>query len=244
MDCDVTLTVDGVRHHLTAATRTTLLDAMCEARAACRMTFTEGSTSSRPFVPKAAIGSFPANNFKGTHMPPSPAVRARGIRKYFGEVIALDGVDLDLLPGQVHGLVGPNGAGKSTLLGLLLGLALADSGRLEILGTPVRRTLALAKGVAGFVDAPGLYPSLTARQNLAALASLRGEHSPEIGDALEQVGLTDVAVRSGVPVGFGVLTCDNEAQAFERAGLPGSREDKGGEAAEAAVATAIALRAL
>lgn len=58
------------------------------------------------------------------------------------------------------------------------------------------------------------------------------------------MGLTDVAVRSGVPVGFGVLTCDNEAQAFERAGLPGSREDKGGEAAEAAVATAIALRAL
>jgi 6,7-dimethyl-8-ribityllumazine synthase len=58
------------------------------------------------------------------------------------------------------------------------------------------------------------------------------------------MGLTDVSVRSGVPVGFGVLTCDNEAQAFERAGLPGSREDKGAEAAEAAVATAIALRAL
>lgn len=58
------------------------------------------------------------------------------------------------------------------------------------------------------------------------------------------MGLTEVSVRSGVPVGFGVLTCDNEAQAFERAGLPGSREDKGAEAAEAAVATAIALRAL
>ncbi len=58
------------------------------------------------------------------------------------------------------------------------------------------------------------------------------------------MGLTEVSVRSGVPVGFGVLTCDNEAQAFERAGLPGSREDKGAEAAEAAVATAIALRPL
>lgn len=58
------------------------------------------------------------------------------------------------------------------------------------------------------------------------------------------MGLTEVSVRSGVPVGFGVLTCDNEAQAFERAGLPGSREDKGAEAAEAAVATAIALRSL
>jgi len=93
----------------------------------------------------------------------------------------------------VHGLVGPNGAGKTTLLGLLLGLAVADAGDLEILGSPVRRTLALPDGVAGFVDGPGLYPSLTARQNLAALARLRGRDSGGIGDALEQVGLTDVA---------------------------------------------------
>jgi ABC-2 type transport system ATP-binding protein len=93
----------------------------------------------------------------------------------------------------VHGLVGPNGAGKTTLLGLLLGLAQADGGDLEILGSPVRRTLAVPDGVAGFVDGPGLYPSLTARQNLAALARLRGNGSDGIGDALEQVGLTDVA---------------------------------------------------
>lgn len=57
-------------------------------------------------------------------------------------------------------------------------------------------------------------------------------------------GLTQVTVLTGVPVGFGVLTCDDEEQALDRAGLPGSREDKGAEAAEAAVATAIALRAL
>lgn len=56
-------------------------------------------------------------------------------------------------------------------------------------------------------------------------------------------GLTDVSVRTGVPVGFGVLTCDDEAQALDRAGLEGSREDKGAEAAEAAVATVVALRA-
>ncbi|MBD8058794.1 6,7-dimethyl-8-ribityllumazine synthase [Cellulomonas sp. JH27-2] len=57
-------------------------------------------------------------------------------------------------------------------------------------------------------------------------------------------GLTDVAVRTGVPVGFGVLTCDDDAQALDRAGLEGSHEDKGAEAAEAAVATVVALRAL
>jgi 6,7-dimethyl-8-ribityllumazine synthase len=57
-------------------------------------------------------------------------------------------------------------------------------------------------------------------------------------------GLTDVATQTGIPIGFGVLTCDNELQAFERAGLPGSREDKGGEAALAAIATAVSLRDL
>jgi ABC-2 type transport system ATP-binding protein len=123
------------------------------------------------------------------------SVRARGITKCFGEVVALDEIDLDVAPGQIHGLVGPNGAGKTTLLGLLLGLAVADSGRLEILGTPIRRALDAPDGVAGFVDGPGLYPALTARQNLAALARLRGRDPRAAGldEALDQVGLTDVA---------------------------------------------------
>jgi len=58
------------------------------------------------------------------------------------------------------------------------------------------------------------------------------------------VGLTQVSVTSGVPVGFGVLTCDTTEQAVARAGLPGSIEDKGHEAATAAVATAVTLRDL
>ncbi|MEV6848579.1 ABC transporter ATP-binding protein [Actinoplanes sp. NPDC051411] len=121
------------------------------------------------------------------------AIRARRITKSFGEVVALDGVDLDVAQGQIHGLVGPNGAGKTTLLGLLLSLAVADGGSLEILGTPVRRALAAPDGVAGFVDGPGLYPSLTARQNLAALARLRAESGDNIDEVLSQVGLADVA---------------------------------------------------
>jgi 6,7-dimethyl-8-ribityllumazine synthase len=56
-------------------------------------------------------------------------------------------------------------------------------------------------------------------------------------------GLTALAQQTGVPVGFGVLTCDNEAQAIDRAGLPGSAEDKGYEAASAALATAVTLSA-
>src|SRR5689334_8924990 len=123
------------------------------------------------------------------------AVQARGITKCFGDVVALDGIDLDVAQGQIHGLVGPNGAGKTTLLGLLLGLAVADSGKLEILGTPVGRALTAPDGVSGFVDGPGLYPTLTARQNLAALADLHGRdaRTADIDDVLAQVGLTDVA---------------------------------------------------
>ncbi|GAA0626198.1 6,7-dimethyl-8-ribityllumazine synthase [Sporichthya brevicatena] len=57
------------------------------------------------------------------------------------------------------------------------------------------------------------------------------------------LGLTQVAVETGVPIGFGLLTTDNDEQAFARSGLPGSSEDKGYEAAQAAVQTAAALRA-
>lgn len=56
------------------------------------------------------------------------------------------------------------------------------------------------------------------------------------------MGLTEVSVRTGTPVGFGVLTCDTEEQALARAGLPGSQEDKGHEAATAAIATVLALQ--
>ena len=58
------------------------------------------------------------------------------------------------------------------------------------------------------------------------------------------VGLTAVATDTGVPIGFGVLTCDDEEQALDRCGLAGSAEDKGGEAAAAAVATALTIRSV
>lgn len=125
----------------------------------------------------------------------SAAIRARGITKTFGDVIALDAVDLDIERGQIHGLVGPNGAGKTTLLGLLLGLAVADSGTLQILGTEVGAVPTTQDGVAGFVDGPGLYPFLTARQNLQSVLSLRGrsDEGQDVEDVLAIVGLGQVA---------------------------------------------------
>ncbi len=56
------------------------------------------------------------------------------------------------------------------------------------------------------------------------------------------LGITSISATTGIPIGFGVLTCDDEQQAFDRSGLPGSKEDKGHEAASAAIATAVLLR--
>ena len=100
------------------------------------------------------------------------------------------------------------------------------------------------------VRVPGTFELPVAAQRLAAQHDavvalgvvIRGEtpHFDYVCSAAAH-GLTEVAVATGVPVGFGVLTCDDEAQALARAGLPGSVEDKGREAAEAAVATALVL---
>ena len=68
-------------------------------------------------------------------------------------------------------------------------------------------------------------------------------HFEYVSDAATS-GLTQVSLLTGKPVGFGVLTLDDEQQGLDRAGLPGSKEDKGAEAAEAAVATAVLLRSL
>jgi 6,7-dimethyl-8-ribityllumazine synthase len=68
-------------------------------------------------------------------------------------------------------------------------------------------------------------------------------HFEYVSDAATS-GLTQVSILTGKPVGFGVLTLDDEQQGLDRAGLPGSKEDKGREAAEAAIATALTLRAL
>ncbi|PZF85943.1 6,7-dimethyl-8-ribityllumazine synthase [Jiangella anatolica] len=86
-----------------------------------------------------------------------------------------------------------------------------------------------------------------ARANYEAVVALgvvvRGEtpHFDYVCQAATE-GLTRVAVDTGVPIGFGVLTCDDEEQALARAGLPGSKEDKGYEATQAALATVVALK--
>ncbi len=113
------------------------------------------------------------------------AVKAQGLRKAYGGVQALDDLDLTVASGTVHGLLGPNGAGKSTLLRALLGLVRLDGGTLEVPGT-----------VGGFVEAPGAYPYLTGRENLALLAGL--DDRP--GDVDTVLARVDLARRADTKV--------------------------------------------
>ena len=122
-----------------------------------------------------------------------PAINATGLRKTYGAFTALDGVDLTVADGEVHGLLGPNGAGKTTLLRILFGLVRADAGEVELLG---RRHAApddvSLEGVAGFVEDPRFYPYLSAQANLELLGMLDGAVAPErITELLDFVGLLD-----------------------------------------------------
>jgi ABC-2 type transport system ATP-binding protein len=124
------------------------------------------------------------------------ALDVRDLRKRFGDVQAVDGLDLSVAVGEVHGLVGPNGAGKTTLLRILFGLVAPDGGTVTVLGAEVADSAeATTDGVGGFVEEPRFYPYLPARRNLELMADLDGGGGDRIGDVLATVRLGDHADR-------------------------------------------------
>ncbi|MCX4621402.1 ABC transporter ATP-binding protein [Streptomyces albogriseolus] len=103
------------------------------------------------------------------------AISVSGLRKSFGRTHALDGLDLSVETGEVHGFLGPNGAGKSTTLRVLLGLLRADSGTAEVLGhDPWRDAVALHRRLAYVPGDVELWPGLTGGEAIDLLARLRG----------------------------------------------------------------------
>jgi ABC-type multidrug transport system ATPase subunit len=123
-------------------------------------------------------------------------VRTRGLTKRYGEVRAVDAVDLEVAEGDVYGFLGANGSGKSTTLRMLLGLVLPTSGDAEVFGQPMpaaRRTV--LPRIGALVEGPGSYPHLSGRANLALLEATgsdrrpRAERKARIRTTLEQVGL-------------------------------------------------------
>ena len=121
----------------------------------------------------------------------APPIEARGLVKRYGELTAVDHVDLTVEAGTVYGYLGPNGAGKTTSLRMLLGLIRPDEGTARLFGhDPLEEGAAALDGVAGFVEAPRFYPYLSGRRNLELMAALDGgDAADRIDAALETVGL-------------------------------------------------------
>ena len=120
-------------------------------------------------------------------------VEARGLVKTYGEITAVDHVDLTVEPGDVYGYLGPNGAGKTTSLRMLLGLIRPSGGSARLFGRdPMIDGVRALDGVAGFVEAPRFYPYLSGRKNLELVAALDGgDARSQIDAALDTVDLTE-----------------------------------------------------
>jgi ABC-2 type transport system ATP-binding protein len=127
------------------------------------------------------------------------AIATSGLRKVFRRQAAVDGIDLAVPRGAVYGFLGPNGSGKTTTIRVMLGLAAATSGQVEIFGSPMPRELrAVLPRVGALVEGPAFYPFLSGADNLRRLDAAdrdapRNTRTARVATALERVGLSNAA---------------------------------------------------
>jgi ABC-type multidrug transport system ATPase subunit len=127
-----------------------------------------------------------------------------GLTKRFGQVLAVDHVDLEVREGDRYGFLGPNGSGKTTVVRMLLGLVYASSGTIEVLGAPVpQRASAVLPQIGALIESPSAYGHLSGRANLmlvdASGPRVRGgrrNRRRRVADALDRVGLGAVDSRA------------------------------------------------
>lgn len=131
---------------------------------------------------------------------PDLAIQTHALTKAYGDLVAVDRLNLAIRTGEVFGLLGPNGAGKTTTILMLLGLSEPTHGRADVKGfDPTRQPLEVKRRVGYLPDDVGFYGELTGAQNLRYTAALNGIEPraarERIGLLLEQVGLADSAAR-------------------------------------------------
>ena len=116
-------------------------------------------------------------------------IRTDALTKYYGSILAVDSLSLQVPRGHVFGLLGPNGSGKTTLISMLLGLVRPSSGSFSLLEPGTGQAEALHR-VGAIVETPSFYPNLSGRRNLAYFQGISGRGTPaELDGLLEQVGL-------------------------------------------------------
>jgi ABC-2 type transport system ATP-binding protein len=125
-------------------------------------------------------------------------IRAEGLTKRYGKVVAVDHIDFDVQAGEIVGILGPNGSGKTTTILMLLGLTEPTEGRAVVSGfDPLREPLEVKRRVGYLPDQIGFYDGLSARDNLVYTARLAGLSRVEIDErfaaAIERVGLEHAA---------------------------------------------------
>jgi ABC-2 type transport system ATP-binding protein len=127
-------------------------------------------------------------------------LEARGLRKRYGHVVAVDGIDLTVHQGDIYGFLGPNGAGKTTAMRILLGLLRPEAGTARLFGRDPQRELPEAlDGVGGFVETPHFYPYLSGRKNMELFAAFDGTAGK--GKIDELLDLVELSGRAGDRVG-------------------------------------------
>ena len=121
-----------------------------------------------------------------------PVLEVRGLCKRFGEITAVDELNLTIHPGDVYGFIGPNGAGKTTTIRMILGLIHSDAGEVKIFGYDLKRDYRRALSEIGaLVESPAFYPFLSGYRNLRLFGDLSQRVSRErIYQVLELVGLS------------------------------------------------------
>ncbi|RIQ11684.1 ABC transporter ATP-binding protein [Jiangella rhizosphaerae] len=137
-----------------------------------------------------------------TERPTAPhAVRLAGLRKSYGETVAVDGVDLEIAPGEIVALLGPNGAGKSTTVELILGLSRPDAGTVTVFGRPPRA--AVDAGMVGAMLQDGaMLEDATVGELVALFASVH-RHPLAVDEVLERAGIADLAGRRATELSGG-----------------------------------------
>jgi len=116
------------------------------------------------------------------------AIRTRGLSRRFGEVVAVDGVDLEVSPGEIYGFLGPNGSGKTTIIRMLCGLLTPSAGEVSVLGLQVpAQAEALRRKIGYMTQKFSLYDDLTVVENMHFMARIHGLGRREAKQRIEQL---------------------------------------------------------